>query len=115
MDSPKDQDTDTVVLANNNAPPLEGGQSIKIGGMWKFKHNTSSQKFYEILTKTGLKGYTALYILFQSYQYVSYKMTRLQKDLLTAYQSNMYLNVVTRIQEDLLTAYQSIKRHYKSQ
>ena len=32
-DSPKDQDTTTVVLANKKALPLEGGYSRRIGGM----------------------------------------------------------------------------------
>ena len=49
-----------VVLTNRRDPPLEGGHSTKIGGMWTLKHEISSQKFYEILIKTELKGYTAL-------------------------------------------------------
>ena len=32
-DSPKSQDTTTVVPANKKSPPLEGGHSTKIGGM----------------------------------------------------------------------------------
>ena len=50
--SPKAQDTKTVVLSNNRAPPLEGGHSTKIGGMWTLKHNIRSTKFYELLIKT---------------------------------------------------------------
>ena len=38
MDSPKAQDHDTVVLANNKTPPLEGEHYMKIGGMWTLKH-----------------------------------------------------------------------------
>ena len=32
-DSPKSQDTTTVVPANKKSPPMEGGHSTKIGGM----------------------------------------------------------------------------------
>ena len=52
MNSPKDQDTDTVVLANKKSPPLEGGNSTKIGGMWTLKHEIGSRKFYELLINT---------------------------------------------------------------
>ena len=41
MDSPKYQDPTTVVMANNKSPPLEVGNSIKIGGMWNLKHQIS--------------------------------------------------------------------------
>ena len=50
--SPKDQYPTTVVPAKKRAPPLKGGHSTKIGGMWTLKHEISSPKFYEILIKT---------------------------------------------------------------
>ena len=53
-------DTNTAVPANKRAPPLEGGHSTKIGGMWNLKNDISSPKCYEILIKTELKGDTAL-------------------------------------------------------
>ena len=56
MDSPKPQDTTTVVPANKKAQPLEIGHSTKIDGMWNLKYEISSQTFYEILIKTELKG-----------------------------------------------------------
>ena len=55
MDSPKTQDPVTVVPDKNKAPPLEGGNSTKIGGMW-----ISSPKFYELLINIEPKGDTAL-------------------------------------------------------
>ena len=51
-DPPKAQDNTTVVPANNRFPPLEGGHSTKIGGIWNLKRDIRSQKFYEILIKT---------------------------------------------------------------
>ena len=51
-DSPKAQDTTTMVLDNKKSPPLEGGHSTKIGGMWTLKHEISSPKFYELLINT---------------------------------------------------------------
>ena len=60
MYPPKSQDPSTVVPANKKAPLLKGGHSTKIGGMRTLKHEISSPKFYEILIKTELKGYTAL-------------------------------------------------------
>ena len=42
----------TVVPANRGAPPLEGGHSTKISGMWNLKHETISPKLYELLLKT---------------------------------------------------------------
>ena len=42
MDPPNAQDTETVILTNNKAPTLEGGNSIKIGGMWNIKHEIRS-------------------------------------------------------------------------
>ena len=37
--SPKSQDPTIVVPANNKAPLLEGGHSMKNGGMWNLKHD----------------------------------------------------------------------------
>ena len=56
--SPTQKDTSThpypttVVPTDRRAPPLQGGQSTKIGGMWTIKHEINSPKFYEILIKT---------------------------------------------------------------
>ena len=61
--------------------------------MWTLKHNTSSPKFYELITKKYLKGETDL-------------------DLKNFYNHiKMFLNIVNRLQRYLLTYYQSIKRH----
>ena len=49
--SPKSQDTTTVVPNNRRAPPLNGGNYMKIGGMWNLKHEIISPKFYELLIK----------------------------------------------------------------
>ena len=63
--SPTQKDTSTltdpnnVVSDNNKDPPLEGVHFTKIGGMWTLKHEISSPKFYELTTKTELKGDTA--------------------------------------------------------
>ena len=35
----------TVVLTNRRDPPLEGGHSTKIGGIWTLKHDISSPNF----------------------------------------------------------------------
>ena len=84
-----------MLPTNKRAPPLEGGISDKICGMWTLKHEISSPKFYELLIKTELKGDTAL-------------------DLKNFFNHiKMCLNAVTRIREDLLTDYQPIKRHSK--
>ena len=72
---------------------MEGGHSIKIGGMWTLKHEISSPKFYELLIKTKIKGDTALYLK-NFFKHIK-----------------MSLNAVTRLREDLLPDYQSIKRH----
>ena len=56
MDSPKDQDPTTAVLAKKNALPLEVGNSTKIGDMWTIKHETRPPKFYEILIKNNSKA-----------------------------------------------------------
>ena len=53
-------DPTTTVQTNRRAPPLEGGISENIGGMWTLKHEISSPKFYELLIKTELKGCTAM-------------------------------------------------------
>ena len=50
--SQKSQDPTTVIPANENAPPVEGGNSTKIDVMWTLKHEISSPKFYELLIKT---------------------------------------------------------------
>ena len=61
-DSLKSQDTTTVVPDNNSYPPLEGWNSKKTGGTWTLKHDISSPKLYELLTKEELKGDTTLEI-----------------------------------------------------
>ena len=45
-------DPTTVVPANRRDSLLDGGHYTKNGGMWKLKHETSSEKFYELLIKT---------------------------------------------------------------
>ena len=45
-------DPTTTVQTNRRAPPLEGGISKNIGGMWTLKHEISSPIFYELLIKT---------------------------------------------------------------
>ena len=55
-------DPTTMVPDNRRAPPLEGGNSTKIGGMCNLKCEISSPKFYELLIKTEPKGDTALYL-----------------------------------------------------
>ena len=92
-DTPTPPDPTTVVPTNRRDPPLEGGHSTNIGGMWTLNHETSSPKFYELLIKTELKGETAL-------------------DLKNFFNHiNMCLNAMHRLIEDLLPDYQSIKRH----
>ena len=81
-----------MVPAKKKAPQLEGGHSTKNDGMWNLKHETSSLKLYELLTKTEIKGETAL------------ELKNFYKNI------NMCLNAVTRLWEDLLTTYQYIKR-----
>ena len=80
----------TVVPDNRRAPPLEGGRSTKIGGVWTFKYEISSPKFYEILIKTELKEDTDLDIK-NFYNHI-----------------NMCINAVTRLREDLIPGYHSI-------
>ena len=53
-------DPTTTVQTNRKDPPLEGGNSENIGGMWTLKHEISSPRFYELLIKIELKGDTAL-------------------------------------------------------
>ena len=59
-DQPNPEEHNTVVLANRRAPPSDGGNYTKNGGMWTLKHDISSPKFYELLIKTELKGDTDL-------------------------------------------------------
>ena len=49
-----------MVPTNRRDPPLDGGKSTKIGGMWTMKHDTSSPRFCKLLIKTELKGDTAM-------------------------------------------------------
>ena len=49
---PKSPDPTTVAPANSRDPPLDGGHSTEIGGMWNLKHEISSLKLYELLIKT---------------------------------------------------------------
>ena len=80
-------DPTTTVQTKRRAPPLEGGISENIAGMWTLKHEISSPRFYELLIKTELKGYTAM-------------------DLKNFFNHiKMSLNVVTRLREDLITDY----------
>ena len=80
-DSLNPLDPTTVVLDNRRFPPLDGGQSMKIGGMWTLKHET------EIKVGTALD-------LNNLYNHI-----------------NMLLNALNRLQEDPLTGYQSINIH----
>ena len=92
-DTSNNPDPTTVVLANRRDPPSNGGQSIKIGGMWTLKHEISSPKLYEIFIKTEIKLDTDLDIR-NFYNYIK-----------------MCLNAVTRLREDLLPHYKYVKRH----
>ena len=97
--SPSQKDTSTppdpttTVQTNRKAPPLEGGISENIGGMWTLKHDIRSPRFYELLTKIKLKGDTALDIK-NFYNHIK-----------------MSLNAVTRLKVDLLPDYLSINRN----
>ena len=72
------QDYTTMAQYNRKVPPLEGGNSQKLGRMWTLNHDISSPKFYEIIINTDLKGETDL-------------------DLKIFYNhTNMCLNVVTK-------------------
>ena len=94
---PKAQDPTTVVLVNNKAPPLEGGNSTKIGVMCNLKDEIISPKLYELLVKIEPKCDTAM-------------------DLNNFYNHiKICLKAMTRIQEYLLTGYQSMKRHSEFQ
>ena len=84
-------DPTTTVQTNRRAPPLEGGHSENIGGMWNLKHEISSPIFYELLIKIELKGDTAL-------------------DLKNFYNHvKMSLNALTKLREQLLTDFLDIK------
>ena len=48
---PNTPEHNTVIPANKRAPPLEGRNSTKNGGMWTLKHEISSPKLYELLVK----------------------------------------------------------------
>ena len=50
--SPKSQYPTTVVPSNSRAPPLDGGPSTQIIGVWTLKHEISSLKFSELPIKT---------------------------------------------------------------
>ena len=97
--SPSQKDTltppepTTRVQTNKRSPPLEGGISKNIGGMWTLKHEISLPIFYELIIKTELKGDTALDIK-NFYNHIK-----------------MSLNEMIRLIVDLLPDYQSINRH----
>ena len=83
-DTSTSPDPTTTVQTNRRDPPLKGGISKNIGGMWTLNHEISSPRFYELLIKTELKGYTDL-------------------DLKNFYNHiKMSLNAVTRIKVELL-------------
>ena len=69
------------------APPLEGGHSTKIGGMWTLKHEISSPRFYEVHVKKEIKGDTDM------------ELNNLYNHI------KMCLNTVTRLREDLILDY----------
>ena len=83
-------DPTTMVHTTRRAPPLEGGISENIGGMWTLKHEISSPRFYELLIKIELKGDTALNLK-NFYNHVK-----------------LSLNAVTRLREQLLPDYLSL-------
>ena len=58
-DPPNPQDPTTVVTDNRRAPPLDGGNSTKIGFVWNLKHDIILPKIYELLVNTKLKGSTS--------------------------------------------------------
>ena len=87
-------ETTTVVPSNRRDPPLEGGNSTKIGGVWTLKHEIISPKLYELLMKIEIKGNTALYFK-NFYNHI-----------------NMCLNAATRLREDLLLVTSPSKRHF---
>ena len=86
-------DPTTTVQTNKRDPPLEGGISENIGGIWTLKHEISSPRFYELLIKTELKGDTALYLK-NFYNHIK-----------------MSLNAVTRLKVDLLPDYLSVNKN----
>ena len=87
-DTSNPTDPTTTVQTKRRDPPLEGGIPDKICGMWTLKHDISPPKFYELLIKTELKGYTAL-DLKNFFKYIK-----------------MCLNAVNRLREDVLPNYQ---------
>ena len=84
-DTSTSPDPTTMVPDNRGDPPLEGGHSTKICGMWTLKHEISSPKFYQLFIKTELKVDTALDIK-NLYNHIK-----------------LCLNAVTRIREYLRT------------
>ena len=60
LDSTKSQYPNNVVTDNKKDTPFKDVHSTKIDGMWTLKHDIISPKFYEILAKTEIKGYTDL-------------------------------------------------------
>ena len=60
MDSPNTQYPDTVVTTNKKAPPLEGGNSIKMGVVWTLKHEIFSTRLYQLIINREIKLDTAL-------------------------------------------------------
>ena len=44
-----------VVPDNRRDPPLDGGHSTKVVGIWTMKHDISPPKFYKLLIKKELK------------------------------------------------------------
>ena len=51
-DSPKPPELTNVVTYNSRDPPLDGGYSTEIGGMWTMKHEISSPILYEFFINT---------------------------------------------------------------
>ena len=49
--SPKPPNHTNVVRNNRRAPPLDGGKSMKFGGMWNLKLDIISPRSYEVFVK----------------------------------------------------------------
>ena len=49
--SPKPLEPTTVVPDNRRDPPLDGGHSTKVVGIWTMKHEISPPKLYTLLIK----------------------------------------------------------------
>ena len=47
----KAHDTDTELSDNKKDPPLEGGNYMKVCGVWTIKHDISPPKYSELLMK----------------------------------------------------------------